>query len=215
MRALVFALLCLVFSPLLLVGTLAFAFRVRFVNMPRAGSSSEGEAGLRIFEVDEPPTQQVKVEALRAAGVERSHATFAPTDFNQQSWLEQRGIAVDSTWRRMQGKLDGDRYEIEIGAGNASEVILVEVRTRLRSSDIRRFLYKVSRLATSSGACRGRRVYGAVACYRSTRAVRRQAERRGLFVVRATGKGARASILNAQDFSPRVFSSPALEEAGP
>ena len=129
--------------------------------------------------------------------------------------LEQRGIAVDSTWRRMEGKLDGDRYEIEIGAGNASEVILIEVRTRLRSSDIRRFLYKVSRLATSSGACRGRRVYGAVACYRSTRAVRRQAERRGLFVVRATGKGARASILNAQDFSPRVFSSPALEEAGP
>ena len=46
------------------------------------------EAGLRIFEVDEPPTQQVKVEALRAAGAERSHATFAPTDFNQQSWLE-------------------------------------------------------------------------------------------------------------------------------
>ena len=46
------------------------------------------EAGLRIFEVDEPPTQQVKVEVLRAAGVERSHATFAPTDFNQQSWLE-------------------------------------------------------------------------------------------------------------------------------
>ena len=46
------------------------------------------EAGLRIFEVDEPPTQQVKVEALRAAGVERSNVTFAPTDFNQQSWLE-------------------------------------------------------------------------------------------------------------------------------
>ena len=213
MKALIFALLCLVFSPLLLVGTLVFAFRVRFVNMPRGisgtayepymarlalhligsrrddvseriaphlpalsplvmrllmrpmtaaarwsgfrgsffawpgprpstlitfishrthffdsaiaaaaaadspirqfiflgagwdtrayGSSSAaasadppalaaraGEAGLRIFEVDEPPTQQVKVEALRAAGVERSHATFAPTDFNQQSWLD-------------------------------------------------------------------------------------------------------------------------------
>ncbi|MDE2849674.1 MAG: hypothetical protein OYL92_13055 [Acidobacteriota bacterium] len=29
---------------------------------------------------DEPPTQQVKVQALRAAGVEHSHVTFAPTD---------------------------------------------------------------------------------------------------------------------------------------
>ena len=55
---------------------------------PPALAAGASEAGLRIFEVDEPPTQQVKVAALRAAGVERSHATFAPTDFNQQSWLE-------------------------------------------------------------------------------------------------------------------------------
>lgn len=33
MRAFLFALLCLVFSPLVLVGSLAFAFKVRFVNM--------------------------------------------------------------------------------------------------------------------------------------------------------------------------------------
>ncbi len=46
-----------------------------------------GEA-LRCFEVDEPPTQAAKVEALRAAGVDYGHVVFAPTDFNQQSWLE-------------------------------------------------------------------------------------------------------------------------------
>ena len=203
MRALAFILLCAVFSPLLLVGSLVFAFRVRFVNMPRGisgtayepymarlvlhligsrrddvseriarhlpalsplvmrilvhpmanaarwsgfrgsffaypgprpstlltfishrthffdtaiaaaaeadspirqfvflgagwdtrayGPLSEGAdlgGGVKIFEVDEPPTQEVKVEALRAAGGEHSHVTFAPTDFNQQSWLE-------------------------------------------------------------------------------------------------------------------------------
>ncbi len=204
MRALAFIFLCVVFSPLLLVGSLVFACRVRFVNMPRGisgtayepymarlvlhligsrrdavseaiaphlpalsplvmrilvhpmanaarwsgfrgsffawpgprpstlltfishrthffdtaiaaaveanspirqfvflgagwdtrayGPLSEGAgpagAGVRIFEVDEPPTQQVKVQALRAAGAEHSHVTFAPTDFNQQSWLE-------------------------------------------------------------------------------------------------------------------------------
>lgn len=47
-----------------------------------------GEGGLKVYEVDEPPTQRVKVQALRAAGVERSYVTFAPTDFHQQSWLE-------------------------------------------------------------------------------------------------------------------------------
>ena len=204
MKALVFTLLCAVFSPLLMVGSLVFACRVRFVNMPRGisgtayepymarlvlhligsrrdavseriapylpalsplvmrilvnpmanaarwsgfrgsffaypgprpstlmtfishrthffdtaiaaaaeadrpirqfvflgagwdtrayGPLSEGAglagAGVRIFEVDEPPTQQVKVQALRAAGVEHPQVTFAPTDFNQQSWLD-------------------------------------------------------------------------------------------------------------------------------
>ena len=43
MKALIFALLCLVFSPLLLVGTLVFAFRVRFVNMPRGISGTAYE----------------------------------------------------------------------------------------------------------------------------------------------------------------------------
>lgn len=118
--------------------------------------------------------------------------------------LKQRGIEVESTARRMKGQLDGRPYEIEIMAGNASELVLVEVRTRLRSSDIKRFLYKVSRLCDSSGVCRGRRVYGAVACCRSTRALREQAERRGLLVIRATGDS--ASIVNGPDFRPRVFS---------
>ncbi len=204
MRALVFGVLCLVFSPLLLVGSMVFAFKVRFVNMPRGisgtayepymarlalhligsrrddvseriaphlpalsplimgllmkpmalasrwsgfrgsffaypgprpstlitfishrthffdtaiaaaaaedspirqfvflgagwdtrayGGLPEGAgpagAGVKVFEVDEPPTQQVKVQALRAAGVDCNDVTFAPTDFNQQSWLD-------------------------------------------------------------------------------------------------------------------------------
>ena len=204
MRAIVFGLLCAGFSPLLIVGSMVFAFKVRFVNMPRGisgtayepymarlalhligsrrddaseriaprlpalsplimgllmkpmalasrwsgfrgsffaypgqrpstlmtfishrthffdtaiaaaaaedspirqfvflgagwdtrayGGLPEGAglagAGVKVFEVDEPPTQQVKVEALRAAGVEQAQVTFAPTDFNQQSWLD-------------------------------------------------------------------------------------------------------------------------------
>ena len=54
----------------------------------RALAARAGDGGLKFFEVDEPPTQQVKVEALRAAGVDCNNVTFAPTDFNQQSWLD-------------------------------------------------------------------------------------------------------------------------------
>ena len=65
----------------------------------RALVGRDGGQASRCFEVDEPPTQEAKVEALRTAGVDSSHVVFAPTDFNQQSWLEsltQHGFDPDS-----------------------------------------------------------------------------------------------------------------------
>ena len=53
----------------------------------RAPAGRDSGEALRCFEVDEPPTQAAKVEALRAAGVDSGHVVFASTDFNQQSWL--------------------------------------------------------------------------------------------------------------------------------
>ena len=64
---------------------------------PPAGPAGGDAPGC--FEVDEPPTQEAKVEALRAAGVDCGHVVFAPTDFNQQSWLAsltQHGFDPDS-----------------------------------------------------------------------------------------------------------------------
>ena len=55
---------------------------------PLPEGADVGGSGVKIFEVDEPPTQEAKVRALKAAGVEYSHVTLAPTDFNQQTWLE-------------------------------------------------------------------------------------------------------------------------------
>ncbi len=42
---------------------------------------------LKFFEVDAPATQQEKREALASAGVDASHVTFVPVDFNETSWL--------------------------------------------------------------------------------------------------------------------------------
>ncbi len=56
------------------------------VDLRAPAGRDSGEA-VRCFEVDEPPTQAAKVEALRAGGVDCGHVVFAPTDFNQQSWL--------------------------------------------------------------------------------------------------------------------------------
>ena len=53
----------------------------------RAPDGRDGGEALRCFEIDEPPTQAAKVEALQAGGVDCGHVVFAPTDFSQQSWL--------------------------------------------------------------------------------------------------------------------------------
>ena len=53
----------------------------------RTSAVRDSGGASRCFEVDEPPTQAAKVEALRAAGVDSGHVVFAPTDFNQQSWM--------------------------------------------------------------------------------------------------------------------------------
>ena len=86
------------------------------------GGRDSGEA-LRCFEVDEPPTQAAKVEALRAGGVDCGHVVFAPTDFNQQSWLEsltEHGFDPDSPtfilWEGVTMYLDDAAVDKTLGA---------------------------------------------------------------------------------------------------
>lgn len=50
---------------------------------------------LKIFEVDEPATQQVKLQALKRANINFDDVSFASCDFNQENWLnklEQQGF---------------------------------------------------------------------------------------------------------------------------
>jgi O-methyltransferase involved in polyketide biosynthesis len=42
---------------------------------------------VRSFELDTPPTQAVKREMLKKAGIDASRVTFAAADFMQENWL--------------------------------------------------------------------------------------------------------------------------------
>ncbi len=87
-------------------------------------------------------------------------------------------------------------------AGNASEMVLVEVRTRLRSSHVNRFLRKASRPSDSCGVSGTARLRGGglLPEHQSREAA---GGTPGPFVIRATGNSAR--ILDARDFEPRVL----------
>ena len=117
--------------------------------------------------------------------------------------LNGRGIALEHTHQRREGRRNGEHFEFDIVAVNRRDVVVVEVKTTLRSEDVTRFLAKLSKFTDFAREYRGKRILGAVAYLKSDSNVTTYAERKGLFVIRATGSS--ASIINAEDFEPRSF----------
>ena len=118
--------------------------------------------------------------------------------------LQARRVAVDSIHQRVYGRRNGEDYEFDIVAGNGVEVVVVEVKTTLRSEDVTHFLDKLRRFTTYQPLYRDNTIYGAVAYLKADGTVTKYAERQGLFVIRATGDS--ASLINEEDFEPAVFS---------
>ena len=119
--------------------------------------------------------------------------------------LQARGISVQSTHTRMRGRRNGEHYEFDILAGNGEEMVVVEVKTTLKVDDVKQFLEKLNKFTEYEPVYQGKQVYGAVAYLRTEQDSELYAERQGLYVIRATGNS--ASIINTEDFRPRVFGS--------
>ena len=117
--------------------------------------------------------------------------------------LQQRGIAVEMTTQRVAASRNGEHFEVDILAANGTEAVAVEVKTTLRPRDVKRFEEKLARFREWLPAYSGHRLYGAVAYLEADESVVRHVERRGLFVIRATGSS--ASIVNQPGFEPRLF----------
>ena len=117
--------------------------------------------------------------------------------------LQARGIEVLRTYPNVSGRRDGEHYEYDILALNGEEVVVVEVKTTLRSEDVGQFLAKLARFTWWAPEQKGKRIFGAVAYLKTHESVVAHAQRQGLFVIRATGSS--ASIVNERDFQPQVF----------
>ena len=117
--------------------------------------------------------------------------------------LQAQGIEVESTHPRVSGRRNGEHYEFDILAINGEEVVVVEVKTTLRSEDVTHFLEKLARFTEYEPVWKGKNIFGAVVYLKTDASVQAYAERQGLFVIRATGNS--ANIINRTDFRPRVF----------
>lgn len=118
--------------------------------------------------------------------------------------LRKRGVEVAMVASRVELALDPRRREIDLLAANGEEVVAVEVKTTMKVADVRRFvelLDEVRELLPT--VFRRLRIYGGMAYLRAEEEAARFAERRGLYVIRATGNS--ASIINAPSFRPRAF----------
>jgi len=117
--------------------------------------------------------------------------------------LNQRGIEVTDIMERRSGCRDGINYEFNIIAIAGNEIVIVEVKTTLRPGDIRDFLKKLKQAKNWMPEYSDKKIYGAVAFLTEDAGISSLAERKGLFVIRATGES--ASIINRNDFVPKIW----------
>jgi len=117
--------------------------------------------------------------------------------------LRERNIPVERTVQRAHGNYQGTSYEFDIIAVNGREIVIVEVKTTLRPSDVKHFMGKLARAKTWLHEYRDKTIYGAMAYLEADADCDQMALKRGLFVIRATGSS--ASIINPPGFKPKVF----------
>ena len=117
--------------------------------------------------------------------------------------LNERGIQVESVIQRRKGQKEGRNYEFDLIAVNSAEIVIVEVKTTLRTKDVSDFQKKLKKAKTFMSEYNNMTVYGAVAFISSEGASDQMAENQGLFVIRATGSS--SAIVNKEDFKPKAF----------
>ena len=130
--------------------------------------------------------------------------------------LNARGIDVTGTYPNVRVSYVEDsggrrEKEFDVVVRNGEEVVAVEVKTTLKPKDVKKFMQSMKVFTRFFPDHVTKRVYGAVAYIRCDSEADLYAERQGLYVIRATGDS--ASIVNAEEFRPRSFSSLASRPA--
>ena len=117
--------------------------------------------------------------------------------------LNERDIEVNGIAERHKREVDGKTYEFDIIAINGDEVVVVEVKTTLGKRDIDHLIKKLNCFKGIFREYSDKMILGAVAYLKENTGAATYAEKKGLFVIRATGSS--ASIINKQKFKPKAF----------
>ena len=117
--------------------------------------------------------------------------------------LNERGIPVDKTSERYKGHQGGENFEFDIIAHNGNEIVIVEVKTTLKPTDVKEFTEKMQKAKIYLPEYANSRLIGAMAYLKADAGAEKMAEKQGFFVIRATGNS--AVIINPKGFVPKRF----------
>ncbi len=117
--------------------------------------------------------------------------------------LKEKEIQVESIIPRRRGSKAGHNYEFDLIAINSSELVIVEVKTTLKTQDVEDFREKLSKAKTFMPEYKDWIIYGAVAFITADSSSDRMAQNQGFFVIKATGSS--SSIVNEPGFKPKRF----------
>ena len=118
--------------------------------------------------------------------------------------LQEQGIKVTETYPNVKRKNETEQWEYDIIAANGTEIVVVEVKTTLKVWNVKDFLKNLEQFKKRLPKFKENKIYGAVAYLRSEEKSTIFAEKKGLFVIRATGNS--ASLINKKTFKPKSFS---------
>lgn len=118
--------------------------------------------------------------------------------------LKDRGIEIERIAQHdPHPKLNGEPYDIDLIVINGKEIVAVEVKTTLNVKEVDEFLDKLKSFKKVFPYYADKQIYAAVAYLKANQKSDSYAERKGLFVIRATGSS--ASITNKETFKPKIF----------
>ena len=117
--------------------------------------------------------------------------------------LNEKGIEVGGLSQEHSRPFNGVEYEFDIIAVNGAEIVVVEVKTTLRANDVDHFIRKLKDFKKVFPEYQRNTIYGAVAYLKANQGSDKSAEKKGLFIISATGSS--ASIANKEGFQPKSF----------
>ena len=125
----------------------------------------------------------------------------ALTDESLIGLMKEQGIKVTHTVTNVKGSYRDKYREFDIIAVNGKEMVVVEVKTTLRVSDVKRFLDAIKDFKHLCREYRSFKVYGGVAYIKAVKGSTEFAREKGLFVIRSAGKS--AVLKNPRGFKPK------------